>query len=149
MPGDRFCERCSHDYLSKAAESPRWTARIEADRDFYDRIESAGFTFPASAQARTIALKADDLLIGRRSPEDRSTPDIDLSGDDNDPAVSRRHARLVRDADGAYAILDLHSSNGTWLNDEPEPIEPDVPVRLTHGDRVHLGAWTTITLTGE
>jgi hypothetical protein len=35
------------------------------------------------------------------------------------------------------------------LNDDTEPIAPDVPVRLAPGDRVHLGAWTTITLTAR
>lgn len=37
----------------------------------------------------------------------------DLRLDDN--SVSRRHARLVHDADGAR-ILDDHSSNGTFVN---------------------------------
>jgi hypothetical protein len=52
----------------------------------------------------------------------------------------------VRQDDGSYAVVDLRSANGTWLNEDPAPIAPYVPVRLRPGDRVHIGAWTTITV---
>jgi len=33
------------------------------------------------------------------------------------------------------------------LGDAPEPITPNTAVALAHGDRIKLGAWTTITIT--
>ena len=52
-----------------------------------------------------------DLLIGREAPEDDGR-----LGDD--PEISRRHARLSREADGQLTIEDLGSANGTFVNDE-------------------------------
>jgi hypothetical protein len=43
-------------------------------------------------------------------------------------------------------VVDCGSANGTTINDDPTPIQPDTPVTLAEGDRVHLGAWTTITI---
>jgi pSer/pThr/pTyr-binding forkhead associated (FHA) protein len=43
-------------------------------------------------------------------------------------------------------IIDQDSTNGTTLNGSPDPIPPHVPVPLNDGDRIHIGAWTTITL---
>ncbi len=153
MPGDRFCEQCSYDFsVGPAASSPactRWTATVAADRGYFDQLEATGFLFPDDVPVRIVPLDADEVLVGRRSREHGIEPDIDLSGEHGDPAVSRRHARLLRKEDGAYWIEDLASVNGTWVNDAPVPIEPGVPVRLAAGDRVHLGAWTTITLTCE
>jgi hypothetical protein len=152
MPGDRFCEQCRLDF-SSVTVSPevtrRWTATIEADRAFYERLAPDEYTFPAGVPARVVVLEGDEILVGRLSREQQVEPEIDLSGPGGDPAVSRRHARLTREDDGSFSIIDLHSSNGTWLNDDTEPIAPDVPVRLVAGDRVHLGAWTTITLTAR
>jgi pSer/pThr/pTyr-binding forkhead associated (FHA) protein len=52
-----------------------------------------------------------DLLIGRLAPEQDGR-----LGDD--PVISRRHARVWRDADGQLTIEDLGSANGTFVNDE-------------------------------
>jgi hypothetical protein len=43
-------------------------------------------------------------------------------------------------------VVDQDSTNGTTINGADEPIQPFVPVPLKSGDRVHVGAWTTITL---
>jgi len=51
----------------------------------------------------------------------------------NDPSVSRHHARIGMRGDRFY-IHDLHSTNGTIVNDEPAYL-----CVLQHGDRVRLG----------
>ena len=53
----------------------------------------------------------------------------------DDTTVSRRHARVVVDADGV-TIEDLRSRNGTWLADQP--LTGRAPVR--EGDAVRLGS---------
>jgi hypothetical protein len=42
--------------------------------------------------------------------------------------------------------VDPGSANGTRINDGNEPIAVNVPVPVGAGDRIHIGAWTTITL---
>jgi hypothetical protein len=153
MPGDRFCEQCRFDFSSVRPDTPagaRWTVTIEADRVFHERLDPTGFIFPTGAPPRAVALDGAEVLVGRASTTARvAAPSIDLADAPGDPAVSRRHARFVREADGSYAIEDLDSANGTWLNDEPAPIAPHVKFRLVAGDRVHVGAWTTMTLTSQ
>jgi hypothetical protein len=53
---------------------------------------------------------------------------------------------LVRQPDGTWGVVDSGSANGTYLNDQLEPIPPNQLVPLAEGDRIHVGAWTTITL---
>ena len=63
-----------------------------------------------------------------------------------DPGVSHLHAMLAAQSDGSWAVVDLGSSNGTYINGSTDPIKPHVPVTVADGDRIHLGAWTTLTL---
>ena len=60
--------------------------------------------------------------------------------------MSRVHAALNRQGDGSYAIVDMGSANGTTMNDEPDPLVEGTTRLLQHGDRIHVGAWTTITI---
>ncbi len=48
--------------------------------------------------------------------------------------VSRRHARIVPDEDG-HRVVDLGSTNGTWVNGRPVTSR-----RLAPGDRIELGS---------
>ena len=43
-------------------------------------------------------------------------------------------------------MRDLGSTNGTMVNDNPLPIAPREAIPLADGDRVRVGAWTTITV---
>jgi len=52
----------------------------------------------------------------------------------------------VSSADGGWSVVDLDSANGTYLNGGTDPIAPNTPVPLHDGDRIHLGAWTTLTI---
>jgi hypothetical protein len=137
MEDDRFCEDCGYDFEAGAPSAlpaiGRWTAVVSADREQFERFAAGGIEFPPSFAPRVLPLDAAEIPLGRD----------EVGGD---PAVSRLHAVLIRRADGAYAVVDRGSSNGTFLNDEPSPIPANVPVPLDAGDRVHLGAWTTITL---
>jgi pSer/pThr/pTyr-binding forkhead associated (FHA) protein len=128
-----------------------WTVVVSADRGYYDLVRSegepdgGGIPFPADHQDRSIPLSGGRIRIGRRSRSDRERPEIDLAGPPEDPGVSHRHAVLLAGQDG-WAVQDLGSTNGTTINDGTEPIPPEASVPLADGDRIHLGAWTTLTL---
>jgi pSer/pThr/pTyr-binding forkhead associated (FHA) protein len=55
---------------------------------------------------------------------------------------------LLSQPDGGWAVVDPGSTNGTTVNDDPEPVKTDVPIPIRDGDRIHVGAWTTITVRG-
>lgn len=108
--------------------------------------EAAGLTLPAYSPEQQRRLTGNQVTIGRRRHSTGETPDIDLSTPPEDPGVSHQHAVLVQQPDSSWAIVDQNSTNGTTVNGSDEPIQPFVPVPLQDGDRVHVGAWTTITL---
>lgn len=76
-------------------------------------------------------------VIGRRSKDGSTVPEIDLCGILDEGIVSRSHARLYWDkSQHAYAIVDC-SRNGTYLNGKL--LTPGSPYRLNHGDELQLG----------
>jgi len=144
---DRYCERCGFDFRARAGpSSPRhaWSVVVAPDAEQFARAAPDGLSFPAAPAApRSIALDASPVRIGRSRSRADMQPDIDIVGD---PAISRLHASLVQQDDGSWAIVDEGSSNGTTINADERAIAPHVLVPLHDGDRVHLGAWTTIVV---
>ncbi len=141
---DRFCEACGHDFV---APPMVWEAVAAPDRLQFERFATPGLTFPEHTSERRFVLSGPAVRIGRsRGRPGESVPEIDLAGDPEDPGISRLHAMLERQRDGSYAVRDLGSTNGTTLNNDPQPIATDAAVALAPGDQIHIGAWTTICL---
>jgi hypothetical protein len=144
---DRYCEGCGFDFHGPPPAPSGWEAVATADRAQFDRLAVAGVSFPDGCPERRFALADGDNRIGRsRGQPDEHAPEIDLAGPPVDPGISRMHAVLERRSDGLYFLRDLGSTNGTMVNDDPVPIAPQTAIPLADGDRVHVGAWTTITV---
>ena len=131
-----------------AGHTPRWTAEITADRSYFDAAcwGDDGLIFPGPCPPRRVPLDGRQVRIGRRSTSRGLTPEIDLSTEPADPGISHLHAVLIAEPNGAWQLVDPGSTNGTTLNGATEPLAPNVAVPVGDGDRIHLGAWTTITL---
>jgi len=125
-----------------ATPDPAYHARMQAEAE----PGTAPIPFPAYCPERRFVLTGRQALIGRRSRSRGIEPEIDLTGPPADPAVSHTHALLLVQPGGGLAVVDLDSANGTYVNDDPEPVEANVPVALADGDRIHVGAWTTLTV---
>ncbi|MYS19686.1 Forkhead associated (FHA) domain, binds pSer, pThr, pTyr [Streptomyces sp. DvalAA-14] len=135
-----------------AGPSTAWVAVIGADREYFTAMmarsgpEGQGLYFPAFSPEIQLPLTGDQITIGRRRQSTGEAPDIDLARSPEDPGVSHKHAILVPQPDGSWSVVDQDSTNGTTVNLGEDPIRPYTPVPLEEGDRVHVGAWTTITL---
>ncbi|MFK4689944.1 FHA domain-containing protein [Streptomyces pristinaespiralis] len=129
-----------------------WTAVVGPDREYFMAMmqrsgpEATGLNLPAYSPEQHLPLTGGQVTIGRRRQSTGESPDIDLSVPPEDPGVSHQHAVLVQQPDGSWAVVDQNSTNGTTLNGAEDPIQPYVPIPLNDGDRVHVGAWTTITV---
>jgi pSer/pThr/pTyr-binding forkhead associated (FHA) protein len=151
VPPNGSAAPSSESVPASTAPAP-WRLVVSADAAYYARMQDEAepdaepISFPAFCPERRFALDGDQILIGRRSRSRGIEPQIDLSGPPEDPAVSHAHALLVPQAAGGWAVVDLDSANGTYLNDGSDPIRANEPAPLADGDRVHLGAWTTLTL---
>ena len=76
-------------------------------------------------QGEEIILLNDEMTIGRSE-----TNDIVVQS----AVVSGIHARIIKDGD-TFQIIDLNSSNGTYLNGE----KIESPKQLSSGDVIGLG----------
>ncbi|HEX4725050.1 MAG TPA: FHA domain-containing protein [Pseudonocardiaceae bacterium] len=166
----RFCEGCSYDFVAGASRTPTvstpvavpdvaavpvvaaWAAVVSADRAHFDAVQqqdgpdAADIAFPAYCPERRFSLTGTQIRIGRRSRSRGLEPEIDLTGPPADPGVSHLHAVLLAQPDGTWSLVDPGSTNGTTINDTMDPVTNDVPIPLRDGDRIHVGAWTTITV---
>ena len=93
----------------------------------YLRLEVIG----GNASGGTIVVE-DELVIGRHAEGAGR-----LSEDEE---ISRQHARISREATGDYAIEDLGSSNGTFVNG----LRIQSPRLLALGDSIEAGATTLV-----
>ncbi|MFJ4320957.1 FHA domain-containing protein [Streptomyces lavendulae] len=142
----------AHQPFPPQSGTGSWTATIGPDRSYFMAMmqrsgpEAAGLNLPAYSPEQHLPLSGGQITIGRRRASTGESPDVDLSVPPEDPGVSHQHAVLVQQPDGSWAVVDQNSTNGTTINGGEEAIQPYVPVPLADGDRVHVGAWTTITV---
>ncbi|NNJ11627.1 FHA domain-containing protein [Chloroflexales bacterium ZM16-3] len=87
---------------------------------------------------RRINLEAgEELVVGRKDNQRGIFPDVDLGLDGGyDAGVSRRHAIITPYGQG-YALEDLASANGTFVNGRKLP--PQSPAPIQHGDELKFG----------
>jgi len=133
-PSDRFCPRCGVEV--DAADSTGVISAI-GDSAPLPPVTSSGHDL-ASGQAALIVqggpdhgtrfvLSSSDLVVGRSDESDVFLDDV---------TVSRRHAVIVRGADG-WSISDDGSLNGTYVNRRLA----EGSVALASGDEVQLGKY--------
>ncbi|MEM6533313.1 MAG: GGDEF domain-containing protein [Myxococcota bacterium] len=92
---------------------------------------TAYFVVIAGAEAgRMYKVDADELLIGRA---------MEAGVRIVDDGVSRRHARVTRDGNGTITVIDLGSTNGTYVNGDRVQQQP-----LTDGDKIQIGTTTIL-----
>ena len=133
-----------------ATKPAAWTAMVASDRTYFENVVAAGgpdaaaVEFPGYTTERRFRLAGPEMRIGRRSVSRGLEPEIDLTGPPTDPGISRLHAVLFAEPDGSWTILDPGSENGTLVNGRE--ITAGVRLPLHDGDRIHLGAWTVITI---
>jgi len=151
----QFCEVCGHAFDGSAAPAAtvigaRWEAVTAADRAYYDKVIAEGgpdadaVAFPPYCPERSFPLAGEQVRIGRSSRQRSARPEIDLAGPPSDPGVSHLHAVLLAQPDGSWTLVDPGSANGTQVNGRPVTV--NTPIAIGVGDRIHVGAWTVITL---
>jgi predicted nucleic acid-binding Zn-ribbon protein len=117
---------------SHAYEPQEWVARAREDL-----IEPGEYLlYDDGEESRTVALTREWTRIGRSLAADVRF---------DDPTVSRRHALVVRQADGVR-VLDDRSLNGVFVNGERVEWRP-----LNDGDEILVGRYrlTFVSVSGD
>jgi len=95
--------------------------------------EGSGMTFPLADKRET--------TVGRIDPVTGINPDIDLTPVDSKRSISRRHARVRREDDGTFSVVeDVGTMNGTFVNGVR--LTAGRPFPVTSGDTVVFGTIT-------
>lgn len=126
-------------------------ATVDPDHDIQTRITA--LERPRGEQALHACLVViyapAQNELGKRYVLDKAVTSVGR-GRDNDivlasDCVSRRHVRFERREDGAY-VVDLASTNGTFINDEPKAVRER---KLVRGDQIRVGDTIFKHLTGS
>jgi pSer/pThr/pTyr-binding forkhead associated (FHA) protein len=120
---------------------------------FLDELDN-GSTATTGAETAEGLPTGSALLVVKRGPNAGSRflldqpvtsagrhPDSDILLDD--VTVSRRHAEFRLDKDGSWAVADVGSLNGTYVN--RQPVDSTV---LANNDQVQIGKFRLVFLTG-
>jgi hypothetical protein len=100
-------------------------------------IPKDGIALSVTGTLKPFYLRINKEFIIGRKPEDPSENFLDLSKLDGfNMGISRRHV-MIRRAEAGYEVIDLSSTNGTWMNDER--LIPEKPYPLKSGARLRIG----------
>lgn len=99
-------------------------------------IPKQGIAVYFAETTKPFVIRTDKEFIIGRSLVPTSEPMLDLSDFDGfKMGLSRRHV-MIRQTSSGYEVIDLSSTNGTWLNDER--LTPYAPYPLPSGSRLLL-----------
>ena len=90
-----------------------------------------------NSAGKQFRLSQHESNIGRWDADGGVFPDVDLDSDDPEAKVSRRHARISFQ-NGEYAIEDLGSTNGTFVN-RGRRLKPGDREPLKDSDEIIVG----------
>ncbi len=145
-PGAIFCVHCGAPF-EEARVSAVTTSQIgmpEAGSQAAEQrlnppqtIPENGIAFFFVDEALPFELRVDNEFVVGRKTDDSLEKMVDLVNYDAfGHGVSRRHAKIRRTQTG-YEIIDLESTNGTWINEQR--LAPNKPYTLTSGSMIRLG----------
>lgn len=115
-------------------ERPGFDASITVEDEL---IPADGIAVYVAGIDKRVAVSIDKELVFGRKVQESNEPMLDLSELGGfQMGISRRHAKIRRAGKG-YEIIDLSSTNGTWLNSER--LTPEKPYPLANGAQVQMG----------
>jgi hypothetical protein len=147
LEGTIFCSECGASLIASASRRET-TASLNKAASFdgppvVEESAPGARAAPAvclvviNSGRRIVVESAEDLLVGRKDNQRGIYPDVDLGLDGGyDAGVSRRHA-IITPASGGYAIEDLASANGTFVNGRR--LQPQTATQIRHGDELKFG----------
>jgi len=145
IDGAIFCSECGTQIVQSDSAQ---TQRFETDSDelrnavlYVDEVSKQGTTWITLHLLETGDIlpvsERNEFTMGRLSDNQPIEPDIDLTPFKAfDNGVSRLHA-VIRKSQGNVVLVDLGSSNGTYVNGLR--IMPNIEQPIRHGDIVALG----------
>jgi CRP-like cAMP-binding protein len=109
----------------------------EASQRMRARSQPASVSLVSVLSGKKFQILNHGALVGRFDPNTGIHPDIDLTEEDPQLSVSRRHARILCEHNRYFLVEEHGVANGTYIKGERLP--PGEARELKHGDRVGFG----------
>jgi CRP-like cAMP-binding protein len=113
--------------IDKPSKAPEGTVPSTATARAYFVAKESGKIYP---------VYKDEVLLGRYDSVTGHRPEVDLTDEDNNRNVSRRHARLLYKDQKFYIAEEIGTMNGTYINGNRIPTGVLTPIK--DGDEVTL-----------
>ena len=115
------------------------SARVEADAARGPRPPAAatGACLVSVISGKKFKILSHGALVGRFDPNTGIHPDIDLTEEDPQLSVSRRHARILHEHGRYFLVEETGVANGTYI--KGDRLAPGDARELKPGDRVGFG----------
>lgn len=132
---ETFCEDCGASIGTATPIAVDHTPQVQAPpATSPPQLNVAKLAVAGSS--KEFPLNKDVATIGRRSPADGIYPDVDLTDDDPESYISRRHAQIIKQS-GQYIFEDVGSANGSFIN--TVRMTKGVQQELKENDQLRLG----------
>ncbi|MHC9539463.1 MAG: FHA domain-containing protein [Vulcanimicrobiota bacterium] len=133
---EAYCEDCGASLGSGAASVPDADGGSTPVQAPVVAPPAAGSKLVLATSGKEFPLSKDVITIGRRSPADGIYPDVDLTDDDPESYISRRHGQVIKSG-SEFIFEDVGSANGSFVNNAR--MAKGVQQTLKDGDQVRLG----------
>ena len=127
------CGHCGQSLHLDLTES----GKIDKENPIQYPIPANGFAVYFHGNATVIEVAEDKQVVLGRKTEGEAKPIVDLTSPNGYAMGVSRHHVIIRSNDKGYVIMDLNSSNGTWL--DGKILTPAEPYDLPSGATVQLG----------
>jgi hypothetical protein len=118
-PGAKFCQHCGHRLgeVAPAAAPVALPARPapHADRAAATKLYALVLLSKEGRELARFPLREGVNQVGAKSAGEGILPEVDLSGEDKQQVISRRHA-ILRVAGDRVTLADCGSTNGTHVD---------------------------------
>lgn len=130
---DIYCVNC----YSQLSENDLICPNCGTEQPHSPFVKVSKATLKLESGPQAFSVIKDITIIGRRDPDRRCYPEIDLTPLDDGKHVSRLHARILKLNEEFY-IEDLKSKNKVVIN-RKYLLQPGVTHKLNHGDHIRIG----------
>lgn len=148
LEGTLFCGECGAYLMqaediqltlempaAKASSAQRPTNPLDHRLGFGPKADRIILVIPSTGRRLSLDL-GEEIAIGRADTGQGIWPEVDLTLDEGaESGVSRKHA-LVRKTNQGVVLVDLDSTNGTWVKETR--LAPGRPYPLMNGDMIRF-----------
>ncbi len=140
MDGVTYCDECGSKLEASDAAAPAAAASVPTAASGDGQPGPPAklvITRGGTVGKEFVVEQNGETHIGRWDPDGGAFPEVDLTQDDPEAKISRKHARIFIQG-GVYHLEDVGSLNGTYINRGPR-LMPGSPQSLKDGDEVVMG----------